>query len=106
MSYRPSTTILSLPSLSGASAQSLRGRLVFIAGFAAMVILGAVTYAGLVVLKKTMSGDEDARIINAATLSRQLVDRVLAERTRQVDLIASSPSTIVAAKKGGDVSRE
>ena len=88
------------------SAQSLRGRLVFIAAAAAMLILGAVTYAGLVVLKKTMAGDEDARIINAATLSRQLVDRVLAERTRQVDLIASSPSTIAAAKKGGEVSRE
>lgn len=108
MSYRPSTTILSLQSAFRAdgSAQSLRGRLVFVAGAAAILILGAVTYAGLVVLKSTMSRDEDARIINAATLSRQLVDRVLAERTRQVDLIASSPSTIAAAKRGGDVSRE
>src|SRR5438477_10304801 len=106
MSYRPSTTILSLqnPFRADGSAQSLRGRLVFVAGAAAIIVLGAVTYAGLVVLKATMSRDEDARIINAATLSRQLVDRVLAERTRQVDLIASSPSTIAAAKRGGDVS--
>lgn len=86
--------------------QSLRGRLVFFAGAAAIIVLGAVTYAGLVVLRKTLAGDEDARIVNAATLSRQLVDRVLAERTRQVDLIASSPSTIAAAKKGAEVSRE
>src|SRR5215467_7833483 len=102
MSNRPSTKLLALPGAFGGdgSAQSLRGRLVFVAGLAALFVLGAVTYAGLVVLKKTMSRDEDARIINAATLSRQLVDRVLAERTRQVDLIASSPSTIYAAKKG------
>jgi methyl-accepting chemotaxis protein len=107
MSNRPSTTLLALPdALRGGSAQSLRGRLVFGAAFAALVVLGAVTYAGLVVLKKTMSRDEDARIINAATLSRQLVDRVLAERSRQVELIASSPSTIAAAKRGAEVSRE
>ena len=107
MSNRPSTTIMTLrASLSERADQSLRGRLVFIAGAAAVLVLGAVTYAGLVVLKKTLAGDEDARIVNAATLSRQLVDRVLAERTRQVDLIASSPSTIAAAKKGAEVSRE
>ena len=53
-----------------------------------------------------MAGDEDARIINAASLSRQLVDRVLAERTRQVDLIATSPSVIAAARKGSATSRE
>ncbi|MGH7619635.1 MAG: hypothetical protein ACREPM_20675, partial [Gemmatimonadaceae bacterium] len=108
MSNRPSTTILSLPAAvrGDGTAQSLRGRFILIAGLAAMIVLGAVTYAGLVVLKQTMSRDEDARIINAAMLSRQLVDRVLAERTRQVDLIASSPSTVAAAKKGGEVSRE
>src|SRR5215467_5041424 len=107
MSNRPSTTIMTWRSaLSDRGDQSIRGRLVFFAGAAAVIVLGAVTYAGLVVLKKTLAGDEDARIINAAMLSRQLVDRVLAERTRQVDLIASSPSTIAAAKKGGDVSRE
>jgi methyl-accepting chemotaxis protein len=108
MSDRPSTTISRLQTILGVdgSAQSLRGRMVAIAGVVAVIVLGAVTYAGLVVLKKTMAGDEDARIVNAATLSRQLVDRVLAERTRQVDLIASSPSTIAAAKKGAEVSRE
>jgi methyl-accepting chemotaxis protein len=108
MSDRPSTTISRLAAILGidGSAQSLRGRMVAIAGVVAVIVLGAVTYAGLVVLKKTMAGDEDARIVNAATLSRQLVDRVLAERSRQVDLIASSPSTIAAAKKGAEVSRE
>ncbi|HVX40970.1 MAG TPA: methyl-accepting chemotaxis protein [Gemmatimonadaceae bacterium] len=84
------------------SARSLRRRLLsIIAGFA-VIVLALVTYAGLSVLKKTMAGDEDARIVNAASLSKQLVDRVLAERARQVDLIASVPSVIDAAKKGAE----
>ena len=33
----------------------------------------------------------DARIVNAASLSKQLVERVLAERSRQVELIATAP---------------
>jgi len=108
MSYRPSTTILAMPKLLGSdtSAHSLRRRLVFYAGAAALFVLGAVTYAGLVLLKKSMAGDADARIVNAATLSKELVDRVLAERTRQVDLIASSPSTIAAAKAGAEMARQ
>ena len=53
-----------------------------------------------------MAGDEDARIVNAASLSKQLVDRLLSERTRQVDLIATSPSVIAAARKGTATSKE
>lgn len=82
------------------SAKSLRRRLLSVIAAFAVVVLALVTYAGLSVLKRTMAGDEDARIANAASLSEQLVDRVLAERARQVDLIASVPSVIDAAKKG------
>src|SRR5262249_43751503 len=75
-------------------------------GAGALLLFVAIGYAGLYLLHKSMAGDSDARIVNAASLSKQLVDRVLAERIRQVELIASSPSTIAAAKKGGAVSRE
>ncbi|MDB4877160.1 MAG: methyl-accepting chemotaxis protein [Gemmatimonadetes bacterium] len=88
------------------SARSLRRRLIFGIGAAAIVVLVGMAYTGLYILRRSMGGDEDARIANAASLSKQLVDRVLAERTRQVDLIASAPSVIVAARKGGDVSRQ
>ena len=47
-----------------------------------------------------MAGDEDARIVNAASLSKQLVDRVLAERARQVELIASAPSVDRGGREG------
>lgn len=107
MNLRPSRWILAKASRTAGigSAQSLRHRLVFFAGVTATVVLGAVAYGGLVVLRKSMSGDEDARIINSASLSKQLVDRVLAERARQVELIATSPSVIVAAKKGAEASK-
>jgi methyl-accepting chemotaxis protein len=108
MNHRPSTSILALGErlTHDQSGRSLRWRLVFVAGIAAAIVLGAVAYTGLYVLKRAMAGDEDARIINAASLSKQLVERVLSERTRQVDLIASEPSVIVAARKGADASRQ
>src|SRR3982751_1063144 len=108
MNHRPSTTILSAVALpiGARSARSLRWRLLFVAGLCATLVLGAVAYAGLYVLKRSMAGDEDARVENAASLSKQLVERVLAERTRQVEMIASAPSVIAAARKGGDASRQ
>jgi len=108
MNLRPSTSVFTtssfpVPSSSqtaDASARSLRFRLVGLVGLGAVVVLGVVAAAGLTVLKRSMADDEDARITNAASLSKQLVDRVLADRMRQVELIASSPSVVVAARKG------
>jgi methyl-accepting chemotaxis protein len=88
------------------SARSLRRVLIAVVSVSATVLLGLVATAGVVVLKKSVAADEDARIENAAALSKQLVERVLAERARQVDLIASAPSTISAATRGADVSRQ
>jgi len=109
MNQRPSTSIFALAQqMSGetGSARSLRGRFFVIAGVASIVLLGAIAYGGTYMLKQTMAGDEDARILSAASLSKQLVERVLAERGRQVDLIASAPSTIAAARKGAELSRQ
>ena len=108
MNQRPSTSILSITQAFPIqrSARSLRRHFVIAAGAGALLLFVAIGYAGLYVLHKSMAGDSDARIVNAASLSKQLVDRVLAERIRQVELIASSPSTIAAAKKGNETSRE
>ena len=88
------------------SARSLRRRMLVVAGVCAAVVLTGVAYAGLYVHKRTLAGDEDSRVENAASLSKQLVERVLAERMRQVEMIASSPSVISAARKGAEVSRQ
>ncbi|HXT16993.1 MAG TPA: methyl-accepting chemotaxis protein [Gemmatimonadaceae bacterium] len=88
------------------SARSLRRRLVAGVAVGAIIVLGVITALGVELLKQTMAGDEDARLTNAASLSKQLVERVLAERARQVELIASAPSVISAAKKGADEAKQ
>lgn len=75
-------------------------------GAGAVIVLGIVGYAGIEVVKRSVAGDEDARIVNATALSKQLIERVLDERARQVDLIAAAPNVIAAAKKGGDLARQ
>jgi methyl-accepting chemotaxis protein len=107
MNDRPSASIFSISNALTAtkSGRSLGSRLVGMFGLGAVIVLAVIGYAGLLVLRNTMAGDEDARIVNAASLSKQLVDRVLAERARQVDLIASAPQVIAASKKGAAESK-
>jgi methyl-accepting chemotaxis protein len=87
------------------SARSLRWRFLILAGTGAMFVLGIVGYAGLLLLQKSIAGDEDARIVNSTSLSEQLVRRLLSERVRQVQLIAAEPNIIAAAKKGTEIAR-
>lgn len=88
------------------SARSLRRLLMAGIAIVAVIVLGTVAAAGVLVLRKTVARDADARIMNAAELSTQLVERVLAERQRQVDLIAASPSVVEAARKGAEVAEK
>src|SRR6266571_4504076 len=93
------------PRTARGATRSLRRLLLASVSAGALLVLGLVAGFGLVVLKKSLAGGQDIRIRNAAALSKQLVERVLAERTRQIDLIATAPTVIAAAVRGGDVSR-
>lgn len=93
------------PGTAARSTSLRRGLLVFL-GVAPLLVIGGGAAFGLRLLRQSMASDENAQLVNAATLSKQLVDRILAERARQVALIASSPSVISAARKGGEASRE
>ena len=84
---------------------SLRSRYVFTTGAAAIVLLAIVSAAGSIGLKRSMTQQQNAILSDAARRSALLVDRVLSERLRQVDLIAWESSVIDAAKKGTVVSR-
>lgn len=108
MNPRPSTSMFAISNSPGGtqSARSLRWRFLSLAGTGAILVMGVVGYAGLLVLQKSIAGDEDARIVSSASLSEQLVQRLLAERARQVQLIASEPAVIAAAKKGTEMSRQ
>ncbi len=84
---------------------SLRSRYVFTTGAAAIVLLALVAAAGSIGLNRSMTQQQNAILSDAARRSALLVDRVLAERLRQVDLIAWESSVIAAAKKGTAASR-
>lgn len=84
---------------------SLRSRYVFTTGASAILLLAIVAAAGSIGLKRSMTQQQNAILSDAARRSALLVDRVLAERLRQVDLIAWESSVIEAARKGTAVSR-
>ena len=84
---------------------SLRRRYVFGTGAVAIALLVVVSGIGSIALARSMRQQQDAVLIDAARRSALLVDRVLAERLRQVDLIAWESSVIEAARKGTAVSR-
>src|SRR5690348_4943911 len=106
MNYGSTGTFMIPRAVIGArSSRSLRRRLMAGVATVAVAVLAIVAAGGMYFLRRTMAHDEDARLINAAALSRQLVERVLAERERQVELIATTPSVVAAAKKGADEAR-
>src|SRR4051812_45552684 len=84
---------------------SLQRRYVGMTGVAAIALLALVTAAGSFGLARSMNQQQNAVLSDAARRSALLVDRVLAERLRQVDLIAWESSVIEAAKKGTAASR-
>lgn len=84
---------------------SLRSRYVFTTGAAAIALLAIVATAGSIGLNRSMTQQQNAILTDAARRSALLVDRVLAERLRQVDLIAWESSVIGAARKGTAASR-
>jgi methyl-accepting chemotaxis protein len=87
------------------SALSLRRRYVMTIGAAAIAVLVVCAIVGYVALSLSMTQQQNAVLTDAARRSALLVDRVLAERLRQVDLIAWESSVIEAAKKGTATSR-
>jgi methyl-accepting chemotaxis protein len=86
-------------------ASTLRGRYVFTTGAAAIALLVLVSGVGALALDRSMSQQQNATLSDAARRSALLVDRALAERLRQVDLIAWESSVIEAAKRGTAVSK-
>ncbi len=83
----------------------MRSRYVFTTGAAAIALLAIVATAGSIGLNRSMTQQQNAILTDAARRSALLVDRVLAERLRQVDLIAWESSVIGAARKGTAASR-
>ena len=84
---------------------SLRRRYVFSTGVVAILLLIVVTGGGSVGIGRAIRQQQNAVLSDAARRSALLVDRALAERFRQVDLMAWDNSVIEAAKRGAAVAR-
>jgi methyl-accepting chemotaxis protein len=85
---------------------SLQRRFVFGVGIIAVALLLIAAWASDYFIARTMLEESDKVLADAAHRSVLLVDRSLAERRRQVEMIAASPTILDAARKGADVSRQ
>lgn len=84
---------------------SLQRRVVGGVGIVAVLLLLGAAWTTDATLKRSMLGDVDERLTEAAQRSAVLVDRVLAERRHQVELLAAMPSVVDAARRGGELAR-
>src|SRR4051812_8384354 len=87
-------------------AVSLQRRFVFGVGTIAVVLLLFAAWASDYFIARSMLEESDSILADAAHRSVLLVDRSLAERRRQVEMLAAAPTVIDAARHGGDVSRQ
>jgi methyl-accepting chemotaxis protein len=85
--------------------KSLRRRFVVTTGAAAIAVLLGLSWMGNLALSASMTRQENGALADAARRSALLVERVLAERLRQVDLVAWETTVIDAAVKGTALSR-
>src|SRR5262245_12243462 len=85
---------------SAAGTRSLRERLVRNVGRAAAVLLVAVALPGWIFPTRTLRDEADRRRVGAARQGAILIDRLQAERGRQLELIAMGPSVVHAARLG------
>jgi len=92
---------MDLPTLSSAS--SLSRRIVLWTGFALLVILALLAWVGSRLLEGRVSRNASVSLSQAAEQASLVIDRVLAERERQVILLASLPAVVDAARRGADL---
>ncbi len=82
------------------SASSLSRRIVVWIGVASFVILAAMAVAGSRIIRSRVLHTADANILQAAEQAAKVIDVVVADRERQVRLLASLPAVVAAARVG------
>src|SRR5688572_25066300 len=84
------------------STRSLSRRIVLGIGVALFFVLATLGWAGSRLIRDRIVRDADAALLQAAEQAALVIDRVVAERERQVRLLASLPSVVDAARLGAD----
>lgn len=83
-----------------APTSSLSRRIVLWTGVALFLILAALAWAGNRMLEARVGGDAEARLRRSAEQAALVIDHIVAERERQVRLLASLPAVVDAARLG------
>jgi methyl-accepting chemotaxis protein len=83
------------------STSSLSRRIVGWTGVALFLILAALAWVGNRMLESRAARDTEARLRQAAEEAALVIDQIVAERERQVTLLASLPAVVDAARLGG-----
>ena len=81
-------------------ASTFRGRLVLGVGLGAVVLLIALVWLATQSLGRFVGTQSDVRLLDAGRRSAVLMDRLLAERQRQVTMLSREPSIIAAVRAG------
>lgn len=107
MTNRNTASFLALDAvtLGRPGAASLRRRFVVGAGVATAVIVGLAIWGGSAISTHFIDAQAALSLDEAARRSSLLVDRLLAQRDGEAELVASSPSVVAAALAGGEASR-
>jgi methyl-accepting chemotaxis protein len=88
------------------TARSLSSSIIFAIGAASLLGLGALVWTGSTLIRGYIAEQADTRLASAGDQSALVIGRILAERERQVSLLASLPAMVDAARAGGDRARE
>jgi methyl-accepting chemotaxis protein len=87
---------------SGSSTSSLSRRIVGWTGVALFVLLAVLAWAGNRLLTQRQTRETDNALRQAAEQAALVIDRIVAERERQVRLLASLPPVVDAARLGAE----
>jgi len=88
------------------TARSLSSSIIVAIGAASVLALAALVWTGSTLIRGYIAEQADTRLASAADQSALVIGRVIAERERQVSLLASLPSLVDAARAGADRARE
>jgi methyl-accepting chemotaxis protein len=84
------------------STKSLSRRIVLWTGVALFLTLAALAWVGSRLVRDRILRDADSSVLQAAEQAELVIDRVVAERERQVRLLASLPDVVDAARLGSE----
>src|SRR6476646_11848819 len=85
---------------SDASGSTLRRRIIVSAALIVVATLAALAWAGSAGIGSIFRREAETRVRDIAQRSAVLAERMLAERQRELELLATSPGAIDAARAG------